>query len=272
MPRPWGPKTPVACASSTRTCAPCRRARAHNSASGASTPSMLKTPSVTISAPSEVATGRQATFQAHECVMIVNMHGRAAQPATIDQAGVIEAVRTDASSLPTSEVIVPTLAAKPVGNRIAASCPSNWASALPIARARETAHDESCLPNRCRTPRSHAEPLHHVGMLREAEIIVRGEVAQLAVHRLRTTRPASRKTVRRRRSSPCSASHTNSSVIQGKRPCDRACGTFTRHRTHRGGPARLRACPPYGAGIFLPACRLRSAKSCDCSAVRPRSR
>ena len=49
VPRPVGPKKPVAWLSSTMTRASCRSARSQMSASGATSPSIEKTPSVAIS-------------------------------------------------------------------------------------------------------------------------------------------------------------------------------------------------------------------------------
>ena len=49
VPRPVAPKKPVAWHSSMKVDAPCRRASATISASGATVPSMEKTPSVTMS-------------------------------------------------------------------------------------------------------------------------------------------------------------------------------------------------------------------------------
>ena len=83
VPRPFVPNTPLACASSTIMIAPNSSARAQSAGNGATSPSMLNTPSVTSSA------------RGRDVLVREDLDRRATQAAAVDDAGVIECVRDD---------------------------------------------------------------------------------------------------------------------------------------------------------------------------------
>ena len=94
VPRPPGPSAPVACASSTISRQPWRRASAASSASGATSPSIEKTPSVTISA-APLAGLAQPPGEVLDVAVAVDEGLGPGEPAAVDDAGVVELVGED---------------------------------------------------------------------------------------------------------------------------------------------------------------------------------
>ena len=93
-PRPPGPRLPVACASSTTSRAPCMSASSTISASGATSPSIENTESVTITRRSP-AVAAQAPVEVLHVAVAVHDDLRARQPAAVDDRRVVELVRED---------------------------------------------------------------------------------------------------------------------------------------------------------------------------------
>ena len=92
VPRPHSPNTPSPCASSTIRRAPCARASRAISGSGATSPSIENTPSTTIRMPEPLGNLAELAREIGHVVVAV-LHGAAeAEPAAVDDAGVIERV------------------------------------------------------------------------------------------------------------------------------------------------------------------------------------
>ena len=93
-PRPPGPTAPVACASSTISRQSWRRARRASSSSGATSPSIEKTPSVTIREPRPAAS-RSPQARCSSVAVAVDEGLGPREPAAVDDAGVVELVGED---------------------------------------------------------------------------------------------------------------------------------------------------------------------------------
>ena len=98
-PRPPGPSVPVPCASSTITRTSWWRASSTISSSGATSPSIENTPSVTISAAAAVGVA-QAPLEVVDVRVAVDERLRARQPAAVDDRGVVELVGEDDLAAP----------------------------------------------------------------------------------------------------------------------------------------------------------------------------
>ena len=95
VPRPVGPKKPVAWLSSTITSASYRSASAQISASGATSPSMEKTPSVAIRRVRAPLVSWRMRSRSGDVTMLVAVALGAAEPDAVDDGGMIEGVGDD---------------------------------------------------------------------------------------------------------------------------------------------------------------------------------
>ena len=109
-PRPPGPSAPVACASSTISRQPWRRASCQQLGSGAMSPSIEKTPSVTISAAAPAGLA-QAPGEVLEVAVAVDEGLGPGEAAAVDDAGVVELVgEDDLAARPPARRSMPVLA------------------------------------------------------------------------------------------------------------------------------------------------------------------
>ena len=92
-PRPCGPSTPKPCASSTTSHAPCRSASSSRRASGAISPSMLKTVSVTITLRRPRSpTPRASRSSASASAVRIDLHVGTRQTRAVDQRRMVQRV------------------------------------------------------------------------------------------------------------------------------------------------------------------------------------
>ena len=95
VPRPFFPNTPLACASSTIMMQPVSSASAQSAGSGPRSPSMLKTPSVISSLRWPAGSAVDDPARGVDVLVRKDLDRGAAQPAAVDDAGVIQLVGDD---------------------------------------------------------------------------------------------------------------------------------------------------------------------------------